>query len=830
MASGLIGALRVTLGLDASDFEAGTTKAQAQMRGFQREFKKSGRDLQKIGKDMSTYLTVPILGAGAAIIKTAGDFQASMIQVGINANATGKQMAAMREQALNIGKDTAKSASEAADAMNILAKTGMSAKDILAGGAKAAVDLAIATGSELDPAAAAVSDTMKQFNVTSKDLPKIINTITGAVNESKFEFADFQLGMGMAGAVASAAGVNFDDFAAALAGTSSMFASGSDAGTSFKTFLLHLQPQTAKAAALMQQYGLSFYDAQGNMKSMADIAQMLQDKLAGLSAEDRNAVMLKVFGTDGVRTAIGLMKLGSKGLEEMNARIQGTSAADQAAARMKGFNGQLEQMKGALETLAIRIADSGMLAAATSLVQTIGSWVDVLGKASPETLKWATIIAGLVAVIGPVLIVIAKMVQAVGILLPLITKLGPVVQVLATAMGYLAPVLMAVGRALLMMLANPFVLGAAVLIGGIYLAWKNWDKIAPIVQRMVAGVTGWLQKLASPFNWVHDKLTELGHKFFELYDKVVGHSYIPDMVDEIGKHMARLQGNMVNPTKKATADTAAAFQQLRTEVGSILDRLYPDQAETNRYMQDLDTLQKGLKALGFTADQAADATHRLWAEHVKNQTGKDPDVADVSPDLTEAKPLDKLPGPDLEEVMKSSNAEMKNDTKQTTQDMVQAWADFATSAVGSVRDMVSAFKSGDIMGGILSFLDLVKNVIQTLQQVGAIKSGSGGGGAAPRAPGYSTGGAFKVGGSGGVDSQLVQFRATPGEHVAVRRGDQMNKGGSTVIVRVVKGEMFDAHVERVARPIGEDAAQRGAAGGANLAARNSFRARRSALA
>lgn len=34
-------------------------------------------------------------------------------------------------------------------------------------------------------------------------------------------------------------------------------------------------------------------------------------------------------------------------------------------------------------------------------------------------------------------------------------------------------------------------------------------------------------------------------------------------------------------------------------------------------------------------------------------------------------------------------------------------------------------------------------------------------------PGFATGGAFTVGGSGGTDSQLVAFRATPGEHVAV---------------------------------------------------------------
>lgn len=41
---------------------------------------------------------------------------------------------------------------------------------------------------------------------------------------------------------------------------------------------------------------------------------------------------------------------------------------------------------------------------------------------------------------------------------------------------------------------------------------------------------------------------------------------------------------------------------------------------------------------------------------------------------------------------------------------------------------------------------------------------------------FATGGSFSVGGSGGTDSQLVAFRATPGEHVAVSTPQQLRKG------------------------------------------------------
>lgn len=55
--------------------------------------------------------------------------------------------------------------------------------------------------------------------------------------------------------------------------------------------------------------------------------------------------------------------------------------------------------------------------------------------------------------------------------------------------------------------------------------------------------------------------------------------------------------------------------------------------------------------------------------------------------------------------------------------------------------------------------------------MGSILGGLGGG-----MPGFATGGDFRVGGSGGTDSQLVAFKATPGERVSVRTPGQSMPG------------------------------------------------------
>lgn len=51
--------------------------------------------------------------------------------------------------------------------------------------------------------------------------------------------------------------------------------------------------------------------------------------------------------------------------------------------------------------------------------------------------------------------------------------------------------------------------------------------------------------------------------------------------------------------------------------------------------------------------------------------------------------------------------------------------------------------------------------------------GSGLGGLLKSIPGFSTGGSFKVGGSGSVDSKLISMRLTPGEMVDIRRPGQL---------------------------------------------------------
>lgn len=445
--SAVIGALRVNLSIDTAEFRSGLNSVRASLMSV-------GKNMASIGKNMTLGISTPLAAMGVGVLKTAGDFEASMNRVQAASGASSEQFKAMQAMALKLGADTSKSASEAADGMEMLAKNGVSADDILGGAAAASIKLSIATGGDLSQAADVATNAMSQFNKKAGELGKVADDITGVTLQSQFGFEDYALALGQAGGVAGAIGVSFDDFNATIAATSSVFNSGSDAGTSFKTFLTSLNPKSKEAASTMEELKLSFYNADGSMKSMAAVAQELKDKMSGLSQQDLSSKMNSMFGVDGMRTAIALMQQGGAGIEAMNAKILAASADDQASARMKGFNGQLEQLTGALETLSITIANSGLLEFVTGLLQRLADLVSNLSTTNPEILKWGTVVAGLAIVIGPV-------VAALGLLVVGITAIG-------------GPVLLAVT-------------GVTALTAAVVAFWPQIQQAATAVSQFVSG-------------------------------------------------------------------------------------------------------------------------------------------------------------------------------------------------------------------------------------------------------------------------------------------------------------------------------------------------------
>ncbi|RUU08344.1 phage tail tape measure protein, partial [Mesorhizobium sp. M7A.T.Ca.TU.009.01.3.2] len=486
-------AAAATKGLSPSFFNS-LKQAEVQIRSLTKTFEDAGKKIQNVGKTLTTNLTLPIVGLGAGILKQAGDFERAMNSFAVNAGVAGAALEDAKTKAQELGQASVFSSTEAAQGMTELAKVGLDFQTIMGGAAKAMVDLAAANDTGLSSAAAVVGDVINQFKLSASQLPAIVNSITGATIESKLSFDDYRAAIGQAGGAAGALGVSFEDMNAVLAATASSFSSGSDAGTSFKTFLTRLVPQSKQAAAAMEKLGLKFFDANGKALTMSQTAQLLQDKLGKLSQEDLTDNVQNIFGTDAMRTAIALMKQGGDGIDNMLAKLKNTDSAEIAATRVKGLWGQIDQLKSALENLSIAIGNSGFLDFATNIVIHLTDWTQALATLSPEMLKFATIVAGLVATIGPLLFGLGLMTRAFGVTLQGVAALVGGFRLLSTALLFLG--------------ANP-IIAALALVGVTIALWATRTSEATSALRIHEELIG---KVGSAYDQAGRKVAEMSQQ------------------------------------------------------------------------------------------------------------------------------------------------------------------------------------------------------------------------------------------------------------------------------------------------------------------------------
>ncbi|AFZ67578.1 phage tail tape measure protein [Deinococcus peraridilitoris] len=326
-----------------------------------------------------------VVGLGAAMaasVNTAADFEQAMNKAGATTNATGAQLKSLTSLALD---DTfiqlGVGGIEAAAGIEELGSQGLETADILNGGLVNATLLAKATSSDMAVAAAVAASSMKAFNLEASDLGEVADVVTNAVNATSIKMQDFSQSIAAAGAVATTSGIDFTTFTAAISLMTDKAISASDAGTSFKTFLQSLTPNSKAASQAMNDLTFSAFTANGEFKPLAQIVEELRVKFSKLTPEQRAFTAETIFGSDGIRAFNILIEQGQKGLAERVQLLDQNGSAQRAAEdQLKGLRGEQEKFNAALENLKTT-AGSNLLPALTPVLDWATSFTSELGQA-----------------------------------------------------------------------------------------------------------------------------------------------------------------------------------------------------------------------------------------------------------------------------------------------------------------------------------------------------------------------------------------------------------------------------------------------------------------
>jgi len=414
-----VGRAYVTLEARIKDLESGLARANASVNAFathadrsssqvSSKFAQMGATMSAIGKKMTTRVTLPIVGLGAAGMKMSNDFGKSMAKiqglVGVAANDVRKLETGVKRMSAQYGV----SASESADAMFFITSAGLRGADamnVLEASSKAS----IAGLGETKTIADLVTSAVNAYGTETLSASSATDILTAAVREGKLEATELAGSMGRVLPVASGMGVGLEEVGAAFAALSRTGTGAAEASTQIRGILFSLLKPSGDANKQLQELGLS---AGGLRKQIRE--KGLLDTLRTLTESfgDNEEAQGRVFGN--VRALSGLMDLfgGSVATTEKIFRSMAnttgaTDAAFAAVAQTAGY-----KMQKAFNDAKLALMEFGAIVA--PFVANIASGFARVAQAInalPGPIKnVVAAFATLLAVAGPVLLVGGKMV------------------------------------------------------------------------------------------------------------------------------------------------------------------------------------------------------------------------------------------------------------------------------------------------------------------------------------------------------------------------------------------------------------------------------------
>lgn len=439
--------------LDTSGFKSGFRSAMDDMKTFQDEsatvsdkFSAMGSALTSVGGTLTKSVTLPLVGLGATVTAVAANFETSMSKVAAIAglDTTGEEFDALSEKAKELGATTKFSASEAADAFTYMAMAGWKTESML-DGIDGIMQLAAASGEDLATTSDIVTDALTAFGLQASDSSHFADILAAASNNANTNVSMLGESFKYVAPVAGALGYSAEDTSIALGLMANSGIKASQAGTALRTAMSNLVKPTDAMAVVMDQYGISLTDADGNMKSFMTMMTDLREKMGGLDEATQAAAASTLFGKEAMSGMLAIINASDEDFDKLTNSIYNAdgTAAQMAETMQDNLTGQLTILKSALEGLAISFGEI-LIPYITKAVQWFTGLIDKFNSMSEGTKQVIVVIGTIAAAIGPVLLIVGKLSSAIGSIISLIGGAGGLSAVITALTGPLGIVIAAV--------------------------------------------------------------------------------------------------------------------------------------------------------------------------------------------------------------------------------------------------------------------------------------------------------------------------------------------------------------------------------------------------
>ncbi|MEZ3423197.1 MAG: phage tail tape measure protein [Lachnospiraceae bacterium] len=304
----------------------------------------SGKGLKAIPKGIGTVAktvgaataaAASAVGAmGVAAVRTGMDFEKSMSQVAAtmlldkSTEEGQKAFATLENAARQCGRETAFSATEAAEALNYLALAGYDAEKA-AGALPTVLKLAGAGAMELAAASDMITDSMSALDIeaTQENLESFADQMAQTASKSNTSVAQLGEAILTVGGTAKNLAGGTTELNTALGILADNGIKAAEGGTHLRNMILSLQsPRNAAAAAMFEDMGLSAYDAAGNMRSLGDIFGDINKSLSGASTQKVDETLSTIFKLTDLSSARAMLAATTDSVKSLGAVVDASLA------------------------------------------------------------------------------------------------------------------------------------------------------------------------------------------------------------------------------------------------------------------------------------------------------------------------------------------------------------------------------------------------------------------------------------------------------------------------------------------------------------------------
>ncbi|WP_409969620.1 phage tail tape measure protein [Bengtsoniella intestinalis] len=360
-------------GVDTSDLTTETDRLQTEineLKTAQEEAADAAEDFGDSGADAIGAVADILATAGIAAmlneikeafmdcVEVAGEFEASMSNVEALSGATSIELAALTEEAKDLGATTKYTATQVGDAMGYMGMAGWDATEMLEG-MNSVLVLATAAGEDLANVSDIVTDNLTAFGLTAADTAMFSDVLATAATNSNTSVSIMGETFKTSASVAGALGYSVQDVAVAVGLMANSGVKGSIAGTALKNTFTGLLSGATLTSEAFGDVEYTTANADGTMKDFSDTIDDLRAYFDQMTEAEQVNNAVTIAGTRGYNGLLAILNATDEEYASLTASINDSTGAAEAMAEIKLDNmvGDLTIMQSAWDGLSTTVGE-----------------------------------------------------------------------------------------------------------------------------------------------------------------------------------------------------------------------------------------------------------------------------------------------------------------------------------------------------------------------------------------------------------------------------------------------------------------------------------------